>query len=106
MVVRKDLFTVISLTISVFIIGVIPWVLLLFVRTKNSVHWLGELGFQYWGWLLVFCLAGYAFLKTIRLNTISKITKATIAIFLLSILGWSLFWALLIISGLLISNIV
>lgn len=106
MVVKKELTTVIFLTIGGFVIGVIPWIFLLFGKTKSSVHWLGEVGFQYWGWFLVFCLTGYAFIKIIRLKTIPKITRIIVGVVSLIILGWSLLWALLIICGLAISTIV
>ena len=91
---------------SAIVIGVVPWVLLLFGKTKNSVHWLGEFGFQYWGWFLVFCLAGYAFKKTLGLKNVSKILKVAVGVVSLIILGWSLLWALLVIAGLVISTIV
>ncbi|MFH1371627.1 MAG: hypothetical protein ABII09_10135 [Planctomycetota bacterium] len=106
MVAKKELVAIISLTLSGFIIGVTPWALLLFGRTKNSVHWLGEVGFQYWGWFLVFCLTGYAFIKTLRLKTIPKTTRTIVVVVSLIILGWSLLWALLIILGLAVSTIV
>jgi hypothetical protein len=106
MTVRKELLSTIFLITSGFVIGVIPWMLLLFGKTKKSVHWLGEVGFQYWGWFLVLCLAGYAFKKTLRLKNVSKILKITVGVASLIILGWSLLWALLIIFGLAVSTIV
>ncbi len=106
MVVKKELATAIFLTISGFVIGVIPWILLLFGKTKNSVQWLREVGFQYWGWFLVFCLAGYAFIKTLRSKTIPKVARITMGVVSLILLGWSLLWAVLIMCGLAISTIV
>ncbi len=91
---------------SAIVIGVVPWVLLLFEKTKNSVKGLGEIGFQYWGWLLVFCLAGYTFKETLKLKNVSKILKVAVGVVSLIILGWSLLWALLVIAGLVISTIV
>jgi hypothetical protein len=106
MVIKKELVTVISLTIGGFIIGVIPWILLLFEKTKSSVHWLRDIGFQYWGWLVVFGMTGYAFFKTLRSKNISKITRMIIMVVSLAVLAWSLLWALLIVCGLVISAIV
>jgi len=103
---RKKIAIIITLSAIAFIIGIIPWVLLLFRETKSSIHWLGEIGFQYWGWLLSLCLAGYAFIKTLRSKNISKIIRIIIVSVSLIILGWSLLWALLIIFGLAISTIV
>ena len=103
---KKELTKVIFLTIGGFVIGVIPWILLLFGGTKNSVRWLGGLGFQYWGWFLVFCLTGYALIKTLKLKIISKTARTIIGIVCLIILGWSLLWALLVIYGLAVSTIV
>jgi hypothetical protein len=106
MAVKRELILVTFLTTSGFVIGVVPWILLLFKETKNSVHWLVEISFQYWGWFLVFCLTGYAFKKTLKLKNVSKISKITIGVVSLVILGWSLLWALLVIAGLAISTIV
>ena len=106
MVVKKDLVMVMSLSISGFIIGVIPWILLLFGIAKDSIRWLGTLGFQYWGWFLVFCLTSYAFIKTLRLKTIPKIMRIIVLVVILIMLGWSLVWALLITFGLAVSTIV
>jgi hypothetical protein len=103
---RKDLTTPIFLTVSAFSIGVIPWIFLLFGATKNSVRWMGRLGFQYWGWFLVFCLAGYASVKTLRLKTPYKVARMTIGAFSLILLVWSVLWALLIVCGMSISTIV
>lgn len=103
---KKNLTTPIFLTVSAFVIGVIPWIFLLFGATKNSVRWMGRLGFQHWGWFLVFCLAGYAFLKIFRSTTIPKVVRITVGAFSLILLVWSVLWALLIICGLAISTIV
>jgi hypothetical protein len=102
----KKIAIIITMTTIAFIIGIIPWALLLFRETKNSIHWLGETGFQYWGWLLVLCLAGYAFINTLRSKNISNITRIIVVSVSLIILGWSLLWALLIIFALAISTIV
>jgi hypothetical protein len=106
MFIKKELKTVIFLIVCGFVIGVIPWILLLFSTTKNSIQWLGEVGFQYWGWFLVFCLVGYAFIKTLKLKTTPKVARMTVGAFSLILLVWSAFWALLIICGHTISTIV
>jgi hypothetical protein len=101
---KKDALIII-LTVGTIIIGIVPWLLLVFEKTKESVKWLGNIYFQRWGWLLIFCLAGYA-LKEIRSrDTISKTLKMTIMILLIILLVWSLIWFLFAIFGYIISTI-
>ena len=106
MVIKKELALVSFLTASGFMIGTVPWIFLLSEKTKGYVYWMGKIGFQYWGWFLVFCLAGYAFIKILKLKTAPKTARTILGIVSLIILGWSLLWAFIIVCGLALSKIV
>lgn len=101
----KKIALIISLTVGAIIIGIIPWLLLVFEKTRGSVKWLGNIYFHRWGWFIVSCLAGYA-LKEIRSwEAASKSLRMTIIILLIILLVWCLIWFLLAIFGYVISTI-
>jgi hypothetical protein len=102
---KKRITLIITLTVGAIIMGIVPWLLLIFERTRESIKWLGDIYFQSWGWLIVSCLAGYALKEICSLNAISKILRTTIVILLLILLVWSLIWFLLAIFGYVISTI-
>ena len=96
---------IISLVIGVFVIGILPWLFLIFEETKDSVKWLRGIHFQFWGWLLVLCFAGYALKEVRNWNTAPKSVRMTVIIFLLISLVWSLIWFFFAIFGYIISTI-
>jgi len=94
-----------ALTICALVIGIIPWLLLIFEKTRISVKWLGEIYFQRWGWFLVLCFAGYA-LKEVRSWSIThNFLKVIVVVVLLTALAWALIWFLLAAFGYVISTI-
>lgn len=102
---NKKTVLIITLTLSAFVVGIIPWLLLVFEKTRTSIKWLGEIYFQRWGWLLVLCFAGYA-LKEIRgWSVVPKSLKTIAVIFLLIMLVWAAIWFLLIVFGYITSTI-
>lgn len=102
---KKKTVLIISLVISAFVIGILPWLLLIFEPTKESVKWLREIRFQFWGGALVLLLAGYALKNVRNWNTASQYLKITTIVFLLISIVWSLIWSFFAIFGYLISTI-
>jgi hypothetical protein len=102
---KKKVALIIILTMGAIVIGTVPWLLLIFERTRDVVKWLGTIYFQRWGWLLVLCLAGYALNEIRGWDATSKTLRITIMILLLLLLVLSLIWFLLVIFGYVISTI-
>jgi len=102
---NKKTMLIITMTLGAFVVGIIPWLLLVFEKARTSVKWLGEIYFQRWGWFLVLFFASYA-LKEIRgWNVVSKSLKTIAVIFLLIMLVWAAIWFLLTVFGYITSTI-
>jgi hypothetical protein len=103
--IEKKTRLIIFLVTFLFVVGILPWLLLIFEQTKESVKWLKEIYFQFWGWFLLLCLAIYALKEVFSWNITSKFIKITSMVFILIMLVWSLTWLSLIVFGYVIITI-
>jgi branched-subunit amino acid transport protein AzlD len=105
MQIRKKTRSVLLLIISMFVIGILPWLLLTFEQTKGLVSWLKEIYFQLWGWSLLLCLVIYSLREILSWTTSPKFIKISSVVFALIMLAWSLIWLSLVFLGYIISTI-
>ena len=102
----KNRALVLSMTVCIVIIGIVPWILRLLDKTKDMMGWLGDIGYQHWGWLVVLCLSFYT-LNLARKWHSPVNSERTIAVgILIACVIWSILWALLSIFGYIVSTIV
>ena len=101
----KKMVMVSVMIVGIFVLGILPWLLLMFENTRGSVKWLGDIYFNRWGWILVLCLSGYALKKVHSWIFVPKLSKTVVIILLWIMITWALIWFLLLLFGYIISDI-
>ena len=102
---KKAEIIVVTIIISIFVFGIIPWLLCLFEQTRNSMRCLGGMYFLRWGWLIMFALTGYGLKKMRKWSPTWKPLKITVIVFLVIMLVLTSIWLFFAYLGYALSTI-